>query len=749
MTIASWREHLGDRFPNLRGEFLGATSSALIAIPQSVVIGMLAVAPLGPSYAYLGVLAGLYASIISSLITGSSRGGTCQVSGPHSALSTISASIIAGLMTNPQLAGHEGPDIARILALVFACLCMAGAFQAILGALRFGNFVKYIPYPVVAGFMNGIAVSVFLSQIRPLLGVPGSVMWFDGLAVWWNAIKPYALLIGLFTFWIMREVQRKLKILPAGLTGLILGTLVYYLARALLGDNSVGGTIGNIPSQLSGPEQLQRFFDAGWDRTFFSILLELVPSAMLIAMISSIVTLMSSVSVASLTNTRPDNNKELVLQGLSNMANAAFGVVPSAGAGSRSIANYRAGGRTRVSTLIHAMLLLAAVTSLALFPWAAYIPSVVMAALLVNTAFSAIDGWSSEIVRKLRQPMHSSKELLTNLFVVLLVTAVMVVFNLTAAVAIGFVATMFLFIGKISSPIIRRSYTGEARHSMRVRDNESMEFLLRHKDDLRVIELEGSVFFGTADLLATEAEDLSKDARYVLIDFKHVNSLDATGARILLQVATRLQRQKKTLILSHITRQDATWHFLVDMGVNRVLRWELWFPDIDMALEWVEDRILESGNAVRQSLHELPLSSVSLTDGVDESEMKVLERNLKRHEFQKGETLFHEGDTDDCLYVLTYGVVSIKLRLKDEDRARRLGTYGPGVMFGEMALLEGKPRSADAIAEENSVVYSLSRESLEHLRAADPAVAATVLLNISRELANRLRITTTELRAAT
>ena len=740
---------LNERFPNVGGEFSGALSSALIAIPQSVVVGMLAVAPLGPSYAYLGVLAGLYASIIASFITALPKSGTCQVSGPHSSLSIITASVIAGLMANPRLAGPAGPDVTRILALVFVCLSLAGLFQTLLGALRFGNFVKYIPYPVVAGFMNGIAVSVFIAQVHPLFGVPATVMWFDGAGAWWDAFKPYGLLIGVVTLLLIRVSSRAGKFIPPILSGLILGTLLYYVARSLLGEPAVGGTIGDIPSRLPGPEQLHRFLEISWDKTFIALAAELVPSALLIAVVSSIVSLMSSVSVASLTNARPNNNTELVMQGLSNMTNAAFGVAPNAGAGSRSIANYKAGGRTRLSTMIHAILLLAAVVSLAYVPWAGYIPAVVMAALLVNTAFSAIDGWSREILQKLRGPVHSRQDMLTNLLVVGIVTTVMVVFNLTAAVAIGFLATMFLFIGKISRSIIRRTYDGEARHSLRVWDQESVVYLHEHRRDIRVIELEGAVFFGTADLLAREAEELSKNARFVLLDFKNVNGIDSTGALILLQLAKILKRQHKILILSHLTPTESTWHFLVDMGINKELAEDLWFSDLDAALEWVEYRILETAVPVRQTAQERPLASVSLAAGLDHAGFVVLARCLTRQTFPKGVALFHEGDTDDCLYLLTQGVVSIKLRIKDTDRARRLGTYGPGVMFGEMALLEGKPRSADAVTEEDSVVYSLSRESLQYLQEHHPEVAVVVLLNISRELANRLRTTTAELRAAT
>jgi CRP-like cAMP-binding protein/ABC-type transporter Mla MlaB component len=273
--------------------------------------------------------------------------------------------------------------------------------------------------------------------------------------------------------------------------------------------------------------------------------------------------------------------------------------------------------------------------------------------------------------------------------------------------------------------------------------------LQQHQHEVRVLELEGAVFFGTADRLAREAEELGKHARFVLLDFKRVNGIDSTGAMILLQLATTLKRQQKVLLLSHLAPGGYTWHFLADMGISRVLTQDLWFSDLDSALEWVEQRILESVSPQPQTAQERPLASVSLAAGLDRVQLLVLAEHLTRTTFPKGAELFLEGDTDDCLYILTLGLVSIKLRLQGTARSRRLGTYGPGVMFGEMALLEGKPRSADAIAEEDCVVYRLSRESLAALERHHPAVAVTVLRNVSCELAHRLRVATAELRAGT
>jgi SulP family sulfate permease len=374
---------------------------------------------------------------------------------------------------------------------------------------------------------------------------------------------------------------------------------------------------------------------------------------------------------------------------------------------------------------MHAGLLLIAATSLFLFPWSAYIPLSLTAALLIHTSLTAVDGWSRDLLLKMRGPGRSRKELRTNLLVVLLVTIVMVVFNLTSAVVAGFIATMFLFIGEISRSIIQRSYDLGERHSLRVRDAEAMEFLARHRTDACIVELEGPIFFGTADMLAGDINALGKNARVVLLDLRQVGNIDATGALILTQIAATLQMRNQRLLLSHLTPDDNHWYFLVDMGVNQVLPEAFWFADLDRALEWIEDHLLESCPSLRQATEELPIASVSLTADLDAAGLAALCRVLERRVYAQGEYLFREGDNDNCVFVLVRGQVSVQLPPTAETRGRRLGTYGPGVMFGEMALLEGKPRSADGIAD----------------------TASTLLLNISRELANRLRVTTLELRA--
>jgi hypothetical protein len=266
-----------------------------------------------------------------------------------------------------------------------------------------------------------------------------------------------------------------------------------------------------------------------------------------------------------------------------------------------------------------------------------------------------------------------------------------------------------------------------------------------------ILELEGSLFFGTADQLALEVEGLPLTTTYVILDCKRVIEFDATGAHILQQISRRLMKTGRRLLLSHITPAGPNGKFLGDMGVNAVIPIELWFRDTDYALEWCENKLVVRAFPDDETMAEMPIARMGLTHNFTPEETSLLSAVLSRLSYAPGQYLFREGDKGDQMFLLAQGAITIKLPLKKTDpdaESRRLVTLSPGVMFGEMVLVESRPRSADAVAEEYSVVYSLARDDLEHLFRSNPKLATKLMRNVSRILADRLRTTTEELRAA-
>ena len=263
---------------------------------------------------------------------------------------------------------------------------------------------------------------------------------------------------------------------------------------------------------------------------------------------------------------------------------------------------------------------------------------------------------------------------------------------------------------------------------------------------IRIFELEGAIFFGTADRLQVDVESLPDDVRYVILDFRRVTEVDASGARALETIRHTAAARGICLLLSHVQEGEGSGRFLRSLGITATIPAEFWFSDLDRALEWVEDRLLERDRF--EDTPELGLSDMALFAGLDENEMATLGSLLQRQELGHGDVVFREGDAGDRVYLIARGAVSIKLQITDENRARRLATFVPGVFFGEMAMLEGERRSADAFAKGKHVVlYSLGADDIARIVQEHPRLGMKLFRNLGRELAIRLRVTSGALRA--
>jgi len=306
-------------------------------------------------------------------------------------------------------------------------------------------------------------------------------------------------------------------------------------------------------------------------------------------------------------------------------------------------------------------------------------------------------------------------------------------------------ASMILFVRSMSKSIIRRVSTGDNRRSLRVRDEAQTVFLAQHGKQIVVAELDGPLFFGTGDKLTQWSAALPEEVRYVVLDFRRVSEVDATGARLLAHLSKDFNKRGGQAVLAHLASEaDAT--IFHEMGVDRIVPKELWFADADHALEWAEDDLLRSRfGEVNDG--EIALSELPVFAGCDDATKEVVAANLDRRDLKPGEVLFREGDTGAELYFLVDGRIDIELRLDaNGGRARRLSTVGPGAIIGEMALFAGKARLADAVAVGNASLYALSETAFRKLLAERPEAANALLLNIGRELSTRLAVTNQELR---
>ncbi len=727
----------------LNGDASGALAATLVSIPQAMSLGILAFAALGPAYASVGVVAALMASVVGNVVAAATFSLRCQIVGARASVTAIVAALVGVLAAHPALQAGGATDVDRVLAYVFVAVAISGVLQVIFGFAGLGRAIKFAPYPVVAGFMNGIAIIILLSQVRPVLGLEGQRPLAGTLAELGNA-HVGSIVTALVATVAVVLARRHVKRVPPLLAGLVAGIAAHY-AIAVVAPGSVGAVVGALPASIPTPREVEPMAlallrdDAG-------VLLELVlPAALLMAVVSCVDGLLAAVVCDSVTRGRHDSNRLLVGQGLGNVLGALFGATPAVGNSHAPVANYLAGGRTPLATLLHALFVLAAMFGLA--PLVAAVPVAALAGLMLYIAFTLMDSWTRGLVLRLRGGEGERAEIALNVAIVVMVAAAQIALNVMVAIAVGVAAAVALLLVKISGSPIRRRLDASVRASLKVRSPEARAALRPMAARIQVLELEGELFFGTADRLQAEVDALPGETRIVILDFRHVHQVDATGARVLEVIAQRAARHQVRLVLSHVRVADRRGRYLKALGLDRSIEVSRWFADLDRALEWAEDQMLQRAR-FEEAPGEMPIGQMSLFSGLDEAALAKVERVLERTELGGGDVVFLEGAEGDHLYLIAQGTVSIKIRLDHAGHARRLATFTAGVMFGEMALLEGQKRSADAFAKgERVVLYSLSARALQALADEDPQLGLRIQRNISRELAARLRLTSGALRA--
>jgi sulfate permease, SulP family len=557
------------------------------------------------------------------------------------------------------------------------------------------------------------------------------------------AIDPVNLVVGVVVACGILALRRTRLSLLGPFLAIVAGTGVYY---ALVTWTGSGGSrlVGALPSYGMWLERMLHTTSVAGLPVIAKDLLALLPHVASIAIVASIFALLAGKVMDQATHRRHDGNRELIAQGFANVAAGGFGGIPVSALPSQSLMAWRIGASGRVPTLIACLVQLVVLEFAA--HWIAYLPAAALAGVMVVTGFDLFDHWSLRLFANLRREDTHRPTIAAELAIVAFVTALIVAGYLVSAVVLGIVIAAIVFISRMSRKVIRHRTTGRLRRSRRRRTEASMQRLRDVGERIVVFELDGPLFFGTADRLASDIEAYAASASFVILDFRRVNAVDATGARILQQVAESLERRGARLLFSAIAPHDPNRHLLREMIPSSAAS-PTWFADLDHALEWCEDRLLAETPGAEGGDDEMPFARVDLCAGLDATEIAELERATTRRQHAKGSLLFRRGDAGDELFVLLKGSVSLTIRAGDPAAGvRRLLTLHAGVTFGEMALLEGKPRSADALFDSDAVTVALSCAAFDRLTREQPHLAYKLLLTLARNLSSHLRDTTEELR---
>lgn len=494
-------------FKNLKGDIFGGITAGIVALPLALAFGIQAFSgiedPIAPS---LGALAGLTGAMMLGFFASLFGGTPSQISGPTGPMTVITASLLAG-------AWSRYGDFSSVLLSMSLAGLFCGLFQILFGVLRIGKYIRYIPYPVLSGFMSGIGVIIILQQIYPLLGLKAPVKTIDMVAGLPSAVPGLswvALALGVCTIAIIYLFPLLTKKVPATLVALLAVTV----GSLFLREGSIP-LIGEIPSGFPLP-----FFvkdSISLDNVVWKdmIMDSLIPGITL-AGLGSIDTLLTSVVADNITHTRHNSNKELIGQGIGNMMSGLFSGIGGAGATMRTVVNVKSGGRTPVSGMIHALLLLAILLGLGSI--VKYVPLCVLAGILITVGWGIIDFKGFKDIARIPR---------SDAFVMLSVFLLTVFVDLLTAVAIGVVLSCVLLM-KRTSDMVEGSYSVIEPSSPLIWDDDTI-LPDEYKSVLSIIKMDGPLFFGSVTRFNELVASVSDESRMVLLRMRYVSYLDQSG----------------------------------------------------------------------------------------------------------------------------------------------------------------------------------------------------------------------------
>jgi len=503
--MSSSSETSSPRSSTLRGDLFGGLAAGVVALPLALAFGV--ASGLGPA-------AGLYGAIALGIIAALLGGTPVQISGPTGPMTLVVTSLVAA---------HTLPSGAVDLRSLVGVLVLAGLVQVGLGMARLGAYIRYVPYPVISGFMTGIGVIIILQQLFPLLGVvppasdPLSIvrqLYLIGGNVRWPAV-----VLSVATVAMVYVFPRLTKVVPASLVALVTLTAVSF---ALKFDVPV---IGEIPSGF--PKVLLPSFD-------LRAVPAMVVPAFELALLGAIDSLLTSLVADNVTRSQHDSNRELVGQGVGNMVAGLLGGLPGAGATMRTVVNVNAGGKTRLSGVVHGLFLVAVL--LGLSGLVQYVPRAVLAGLLVTVGIAIID---TRGFAHLRQAPRADA------FMMLLVLVLTVFADLIVAVIVGLIIASFVLVKKVSDVAAQQTVLTPVADEPWA-DELSVPEPIRSK--VLIKHVEGPLFFG----FANQFRNISRQAelaKLVVLRMDRISYMDQTGAYALEDAVGRLSEAGVRVLL--------------------------------------------------------------------------------------------------------------------------------------------------------------------------------------------------------
>ena len=482
---------------------------AVIALPLSIALAI--ASGVSPEK---GLITAIFAGFIISFLGGSK----VQIGGPTAAFVTIIYSII-------QEHGLDG---------LITAVIMAGVMLVIMGLLKFGSLIKFIPKTITVGFTAGIALTLMSTQLKDFLGlqiaeVPSEfIPKWESYFVHINTVSLWSVAVGALCIAIIVLWPKVNKTIPGSMIALIVATLLVKFLNIPI--DTIGSRFSEISSSVPVPV-MPSFSVATINKLF-------VP-AVTIAILGALESLLSAVVADEMVGDTHDSNMELVAQGLANIASGLFGGIPATGAIARTASNVKSGGRSSIAGMVHAVTLL--ITMLVLMPLAKMIPMTALSAILIVVAYNMSE-W-----RTFKALLKAPK---SDVAVLLITFGCTVIFDLVVAIGFGMVVTMALFMKRVSDTTSIRDLVDEE-----VFDDEITRVLEKADGKINVYQVNGPMFFGVVQDFISKMKELESSTEVVILDMRHTHAVDASAVDAMTKLLKQCNKLNIKLYLTHVQEQ--------------------------------------------------------------------------------------------------------------------------------------------------------------------------------------------------
>lgn len=707
----------------------------LVALPSAIAFGVTIFSPLGATFGAQGALAGMLGVTILGFVAATFGGTQRLISAPCAPAAAILTAVTIEL-------SRQAIEPSAIVISLFLIALTCGLIQIAFGLLQIGKLIRFMPYTVVSGYLSGVGLIIVISQLPKWLSLPRGIKLIDG--IWQPHLwQITSIAIGIATALTMVLAPKFSKRIPAVIQGLLAGVLVYWLLawsafpelRSLENNSFIIGPLAADPAALFN--NLQQSLGQLLHPNLPPLEQIIIP-ALTLAILLSIDTLKTCVVLDALTGSRHNSNRELIGQGLGNLSASLLGGTPGAGTMGATLVNKASGGTTRLSGVFQGLWSLIAI--LVLTPLIAWVPIASLAALLVVIGVKMIDWKSLAFAR--------SKETFVDFVVILAVVVVANTVGLIAASGLGVGLAILLFIREqIHSTTVRKKSYGNQLFSKHFRTNAERQILQRDGQHTVIYELQGSLFFGTTDQLYLAIEPEIDRARYVLLDFFRVQSIDITAAHMIERIRNRLAENKTTLVLSRLPERlpsgrDLRSYMdhleLTHDGSTQIVN------EMSDGLEWIENQLLEKAQVLSTQSKALALNEFEIFKGMDAKTLSVLTSCVTQQHIPASTCIFKANSPGEELMFIASGQIKITLSI-GKNTIVHLATLGRGQFFGEMSFLDRQVHSADVYAQTDVELLIMTRTDFDRISASNPTLTAQVMQSIAIAIATRLRHTNSDL----